>query len=107
MPRRRELRVDPAVLDDSDSRIAEVAEGEFPIHPEIFGRHYDAVVDALEALLPVQRTILEGLFWERLSHRKLAKRLGVDESTVRWHKKQAFLLLEEALKGVLDREDGN
>ena len=73
--------------------------------PQVFSRYYDVVVDAIESLQPLQRMVIESLYWERLSERKIAQRADISRSSVRWHKKQALKCLEEALKEALDDKD--
>lgn len=60
--------------------------------------HHDTVVDAIEALSPRQREVIEGLFYERLSERQLAKRMGLSNYAFWSHKHRAYQRLRRVLE---------
>ena len=62
--------------------------------------HLDYVVDAIEALSPRQREVIEALFFERLTERPLAKRLGLSRNTIKTHKHRALANLKRELEDV-------
>lgn len=59
--------------------------------------HDDRVLDALESLTLRQQQVLNGIFYERLSERQLARELGLARTTVATHKHRALLKLREML----------
>jgi DNA-directed RNA polymerase specialized sigma24 family protein len=60
--------------------------------------HLDYVVDAVEALRPHQREVIEALFYERISAATLAKRRSVHRSTVTRTRDRALANLERGLR---------
>ena len=62
--------------------------------------HLDYVIDAIEALAPRQREVIEALFFERLTERPLARRLGLSRNTIKTHKRRALTNLKRELEDV-------
>jgi len=61
------------------------------------GDHYEEVVTALEQLPSIHRSVLERLFWERMSQRELAAELGISQPAVHKRKQRALEALREVL----------
>lgn len=60
--------------------------------------HLERVLDAVESLPRRQREVIEALFWERLTERPLARRMGLSRNTVKTHKRRAIATLRRALE---------
>lgn len=60
--------------------------------------HNERVVDAIEALTPKQREVIDGLFFERLTERPLARRLGITQQQVNRRKQRALRRMRRYLE---------
>jgi len=60
--------------------------------------HDNRVVDAVEALTPRQREVIEGLFFERASQSALARRWGISRQSVSVTRRRALANLRRALE---------
>lgn len=59
----------------------------------------EALCAALETLAPIDRQIIEFLFFQGYTQREAAEKLGISQSSVNRHKKRALSTLREALAG--------
>ena len=58
----------------------------------------DRIATAVDDLPPLERAVIEGLYWERASQKTVAERLGVSRPTVQRRAASALLLLQECLQ---------